>query len=318
MQNKSIMQKILNEQHEPKVKKEIIESALDSEIAERLLGKLKLEFYADDLEASKTNGLGASQKLFNIYLTCADVPYDHRIQSEFMEKVLTVDRKKLNQLKTNNYDPVYELFEVVREDLKELMNQGIKVIFGNGQESQVSATISHQCGDNLSVYELLGLNICFNNNSFYCRFCGWGGIERDGIESIQNHDLNPALINDDSEAPHLIDNSKRGFVFNGLPGITRWNLASADDLHDLHDGQVPEFTANVLTRIVKKCVDKDEKAYSLGTIKDTVKLFERRIEEFNFHEGRPSIAWNGFFSIKGKAMQVCQLFILSMSELLFY
>lgn len=278
----------------------------------RLLGKLKMELYIDDCESSKTNGLGSSSKLLQVYMTCADIPRADRIHSSEMEKILTVDRHELKSLATNDFDPIYHLFKDRRDDLTDLATSRLKVNHF-GEESQdgekVLVTLSHQCGDNLGIYEILGLSQCFNNNSFRCRFCGWLGKDVDGEDSIQNHDLTPTLIIDtrDERARDLLGASPRRFVFDTVPGVTPFNIAPPDDFHDLPEGTLPEFTVRVLTSIVEKSKDPNQPQYEIGQTKcSAANRIEQKFEEFRFHEGKPSLTWKpgSGFVLKGKACQV--------------
>lgn len=317
LQNKSILEKILSEQKDitrrtKKGLKNSIKSAMDAEISHRIRGKLKMEFYVDDVETTKSNGLGSNHKILNFYLTCADLPIENKFHSDSMEKIISVERAELKSLTSENFDPLNELFKIVRKDMTDLMTNGLKVTNSKNESVVIQATLSHQCGDNLGIYEMLGLSQSFNNNAFYCRFCGWSGKERDGEEGecIQNHCFNPPLITSDfdEKARDLLSkSSKRAFVLDGLPGITRFNIAPTDTLHDLPEGTLPEFVCRMCTRIVEKSIDSNQKAYNIGNKKSTAaNVIETKFEEFQYHEGRPSFAWSkGSFYLKGKATQVC-------------
>lgn len=282
LKNESILNKILEERTQQNVHSPaVIKSAMDAKIGQRLRGKLKFEFYADDCETSKSSGLGSSHKILNVYMCCADLPLAERTHSDNIEKVISVDRNELKKLQCGDFDPIYELFRVLREDMYELMTQGLPVTYStdSSETKSLYVTISHTCGDNLAIYELLGLSQCFNNNSFTCRFCGFTGKEKEGLDSIQNLDLIPRLIKEgtEPEALALIANAPRLFVFDSLPEINRWNLAPADELHDLFDGSLPEFVCQILTSIVKKSSDSNEKAYNLGTFQyQAASLIEKK------------------------------------------
>lgn len=201
-----------------------IKSAANANIADRLHGKLKFELYCDDCETSKSSGLGANHKLLNVYLTCSDLSIADRTHTTSIEKIISVDRNELKTLATDTFDPVYELFEHLRHDLHDLMTTGVLISSEDDSIQEIiQVTISHLCGDNLAIYELLGLSQSFNNNSFFCRFCGFSGVERDGEQTIQDHNLRPPLILDDSqpEAISLTQKARRRFVLDTLPGLTR-------------------------------------------------------------------------------------------------
>ena len=69
--------------------------------------------------------------------------------------------------------------------------------------------------------------MAFNNSAYVCRLCGAKGQSKeDGDWSIQDVKTKFPLINGDSPTPQEIArvDIRREFIFEGLPGINRFNL----------------------------------------------------------------------------------------------
>src|SRR5699024_6114834 len=136
-------------------------------------------------------------------------------------------------------DPLGVLLRQFKSDLVHLIESGIDVRI-DGVNEKIYPTISTIIADNLGMYELLGMKMSFQNTAFVCRFCGGNGKSKDnGTFSIQD-DLEefPVLANDeDLTLQQRIDlTTDRQFIFDGIDGISRWNIAPCDIFHDLPEG----------------------------------------------------------------------------------
>jgi hypothetical protein len=277
----------------------------DGSFSSRLIGKLKLEIFIDDANFAPSNGIGTKgQKFLNVYLTCSDIPFEKRIHSNEMEMILVANRAKLNKLESSN--SLRHLFGHFREELSHLMKNGLQIEVDN-KSATIFVTLSTICGDNLGVYELTGNKRCFSLDAFVCRFCGAKGRRKNGDDSevldIQSLCQSYPLISE--QGAHSL--SELGiihdFVFDGLPGITRWNCAPPDLTHDLAEGVVTNIIELLLTSIVKR-------NGFLGSTKYNITIIAKRIENRKFYEGTPIAKWCGSegFKIVGKAIQVSKHF----------
>lgn len=95
------------------------------------------------------------------------------------------------------------------------------------------------------------------------------------------------------------------FVFEGIDGITRWNICPADIFHDLPEGVLSDAFELILNTF---CVikDGDKFRYQLISGKTNQSVIEEKFEAWRFKEGKPTLVWKSDtgFSLTGKGFQV--------------
>ena len=157
-----------------------------------------------------------------MYATLANIPFKYRTHCAQMELVLMGRRDDFK-------DNQYELFQDLRQELLYLMQHGVQVSL-EGTIHTIPVTLCTLCGDNLGIYSLLGFKTCFRTNAFICRFCAAKGFAKtDQDIDIQDLSVIQPLFNED-QLSNSNTNDQFGTlnrsVFEGLPNITRWGLAS--------------------------------------------------------------------------------------------
>jgi hypothetical protein len=273
----------------------------DGSFSSRLVGKLKLELFVDDANFAPSNGLGSKgQKFINAYLSCADIPFEKRIHSNEMETVIIANRTKLNKSGSDN-NQLKHLFEDFKQELRHLMIKGLQVEV-NGKCETIQVTLSTIIGDNLGVYEIMGNKRCFNNDAYVCRYCGAKGKRKRNnsgdVLEIQSLCQSFPLITEQGTRTLEELGILREFVFDGLPGISRWNCAPPDLTHDLAEGVVLNVLELILTSIARNDLT--------GTVKYNTAVIIKQFDQHKFYEGKPALKWTGAegFKLDGKAIQV--------------
>lgn len=211
-------------------------SITDGFFGKRLLGKIKLEFFCDDLQIAKSNGLGAQQNMLKVCMGFADLPYPCRCKSNDLDIVLVASRDEMKQRGIT----LRGLLKQLNKDLQKLADDCIDVSW---QGHVFSVEVCSILGDNKGINEILGFKGCFSPSAFVCRLCGAKGLE------VQNITLKPLIteIPEGSEKEYGITGS---MAFD-LPGITRWNICPVDPMHDLWQGVVPKFLHIFFKNLVK-------------------------------------------------------------------
>lgn len=309
IKNKYILQKIILEQSTQIHQSDAYESILDGELSEErnFRGKLKFELYVDDVELMPGNGKGKSRKYLQVYTSCVDVPFHRRMHQNQIELLMMIDRKKVTTL--NIDDPLPALFSPLKQDLVELMNDGLQVEF-KGQRFTVQVVITSILGDNLGIYELLGRSCSFNSNSFVCRYChAYGNSKRDAVENTQNISIGMNLVTgqEDGSFLSLGQHTVRTFPFAGLSDINQWNIAAPDIMHDVNEGTMTHVLELILTSLVEKSKAKFD-SYNWGNTKREVVNFINGAYTSGFvpfYEGSVDISWSeGSFKLLGNAALV--------------
>lgn len=227
--NQSLVDHLWEEQNSPRVFRQnqlTLENPLDASFAGRLRGKLKLEVYVDDTHYSP-NCMNKLQKYTCIYLSLADIPFYLRTKRDEIDIYLLVNKVNLDKLGLN--DTNFALFSRLRSEIENINRRGgIQLCTSTGTRFSTKVTISSIVGDNLAVYPLLGFSACFNTFSYRCRFClASGRSQDDNDNNIQNLFMHrPIITSEPEESQH----STRlfPFVFHGLEGIDKWNIAPPD------------------------------------------------------------------------------------------
>lgn len=240
----------------------------------------------------------------------ANIPFQHRVRSDDIEVLLVVNSKELASLKLT--DPFSFLFRQLKSDLKHLIDNGITVQTEKGPKL-IFPTISSIVADNLGAYEILGFKKSFQNNAFWCRFCGSTGKVSATEFSIQDvNEKRPLLEADtitETERKNLA--TKRTFAFEGLDGLTQFNCAPCDIFHDLPEGTLTDALELILNSL---CIStkKDgklkfhlDRSRNRATEKSNRNIIISRFEEHDFQEGKCGLNWssNGF-SLTGKGIAV--------------
>lgn len=176
LQNKSIVDQLLMERRNNSYQSHVIESPLNSQLALRTRGLLKLEIFLDDTQIAPSGIFNKTQKFLCVYISAADIPYQHRVKNEDISILLLVNRKKLQNLSLK--DQFGALFRNIRNEIIELNNNGLLTTDSNGNLHTIKVTISTILGDNLGIYQFLGFGCSFQNNSFICRLCSAKGKSR--------------------------------------------------------------------------------------------------------------------------------------------
>lgn len=145
-ENPEVLKKLNDELKEDRStkEKEVYSSMMDGSFADRLKGRLKLEFFLDDVELSPACGFGKSQKFVNVYFAFADLAYEDRVRAKDISVVMMANRKKFKDLNI----PYPALFKKMIDELKHLMKKGVNVEV-NGEMVNVKVTVCTLTGDNL-------------------------------------------------------------------------------------------------------------------------------------------------------------------------
>lgn len=150
----------------------------------------------------------------------------------------------------------------------------------------------------------------FKTDSYYCRKCGARGFEKgskrkgpkgkgskDKVEAnlndIQNLQIHRPLLSHLPPEQFISHGIHREFIFDGLPGIDRWNLLPLDVMHELPEGVLPQILNLILTSISKR---KDVPR----TVVADMKL---RLKNFPFYESGLQLSKKGF-KIRASAIKV--------------
>lgn len=235
--NQSLVDYLCKQQQQPTQRhpNPDINSPLDGTIFSRMKGKIKIELYADDTQYSP-GFFNNSQKFTCVYISLADVPFHYRTRSDAIDIYMLVNAKQLKNLNLN--DSVGALFSVLRREIEEInQDGGIKLRSSSNECFNFEVTISTILGDNLAIYPMLGFSASFKNDSFICRFCSARGNSKDGGDDTQELFRRRKLV-DGSTATDLqllgIRPERGNFIFDGLDGINRWNVAPPDLVNRFH------------------------------------------------------------------------------------
>lgn len=204
-----------------------IKGPLDSKIASRIRGLIKVEVYADDTQYSP-GFFNSAQKYTCVYISISDIPFHYRARSDTIDIYMLINAKKLKQL--NLKDQNGALFGILRQEIERINLKGIKLRTSAGECFRMEVTVSTVLGDNLAIYPLLGFSGSFRNNSFVCRFCGARGSSKEG-DDTQELFIRRKLVDGTtvSDLQQFGVRPERGdFVFDRLQGINRWNIAPPD------------------------------------------------------------------------------------------
>lgn len=255
-------------------KTKVYYSIMDGTEAERLRGKIKVDINADDAQFCT---FGGSQKFINVYSSFADLSFEHRSQSKNIEIILMANRKLLRQL----HIPIRHLFKHLIEDLKELYQNKL-IVNIDGEDVEFEVAFSTFQGDALGTYEVAGAKCNFQPDQFVCRDCGAGP------EEIQDLSKKRPLIIDCTKDELEDIGMIRDFVFEGLPGVSRFNFAPEDVMHCLCEGVHPK-----VMHLFLKSIAKDFRL--------TQEQIKQRFSRFYFYEGNPIVSG---YDIGGTAVQV--------------
>src|SRR5699024_8622422 len=108
--------------------------------------------YIDDANLAPACGFGSKQqKYMLVYLTVADLPFQHRVHMEDIEMLLCVNREKLMAGYESSEEVFINLFAHLKTELDELMQHSIKVRIGDRIET-IHVAVSSICGDNLGKF----------------------------------------------------------------------------------------------------------------------------------------------------------------------
>ncbi len=321
LSNQSLVDHLWEEQNQPRTSRQgqpSLENPLDASFAQRIRGKLKLEVYVDDTQYSPSY-MNKTQKFTCIYLSLADIPFHLRTKRDEIDIYLLVNKVNLDKLGLN--DTNFAMFSRLRSEIESINERGgIQLETSNGTQFTATVTISSIVGDNLAIYPLLGFSGCFNTSSFRCRFCLASGRSRNGDDSIQELFRHRPLATSDSDAEQHFTRLSN-FIFDGLDGINRWNIAPPDivcykvflniftncffKMHDLSEGVIPAILELILTNISSTYeLVPNTRAWQTAN-RD---LIITRFEKFHYFEGQPTLKWisssgkNGF-KLSGTALQ---------------
>lgn len=133
-------------------------SIMDSSIAARIRGKLKLEVYLDETGLAPSGPLQKKHnKYLKVFVTIADLPFEKRCKPEDIELAMIVNKKELDALVMDKDAKLPLLFEKFKTSLDELMQNGIDIKH-RGKEMNIGVTLSTVCGDNLGMLTLISAN----------------------------------------------------------------------------------------------------------------------------------------------------------------
>ena len=119
--------------------------------------------YSDAVEISNPLGWARGRhKIIQVYYTLCEIPRSQRSQIDRTQLVM-VFREKL--LKVYGYD---EIFKCLIDDLKDLEQEGIEVIYPT--RKIVKLGVLAYSGDNLESHGMGGFSTCFSSKDV-CRFC---------------------------------------------------------------------------------------------------------------------------------------------------
>lgn len=227
LQNKSIVDRIMLEKRSNSYQSHVIESPMNSQLAFRTRGFLQLEIYLDETQIAPSGIFNKTQKFLCVYISVANIPYQHRVKNEDISILLLVNRKKLQNLSLK--DQFGALFRNIRDEIMVLNNNGLVATDSNENKHTIQVTISTILGDNLGIYQFLGFGCSFQNRSFICRFCSAKGKSRSETDiDIQELFSRKKLIKNPSQEDYAEIGVRSSFALDNVGGINRWNVSPPD------------------------------------------------------------------------------------------
>lgn len=277
----------------------------NSKRRQALLFKLRVEFGVDDISIIKR---GKNRKYCMVYSIFANVPPEQRLKKKNVYLIAIVNREALKKARGTINDILRPAFASLQSMSTDGINVHIRRKDSSTQTINIKAVLLAVCGDNLGIYEILGLKLSWSKG-FICRYC------LAAHNQIQEYTKKRPLAGSDHDVEeynklvnNLVPKQANRFnvtnscLFATLPGFNVWNLAPPDITHDLAEGVIARALGNV---ILKNCV--------MLSLAETMKV----INNFPFYNSKITVRLEGecFVFVGTKAIQVskiqCKLLKLS-------
>lgn len=308
LQNVSIVNSILHEEkHREKCENFTIfnsELTCNPKRRERLLGRLRFEIGADDFSLELR---GSAHKYYAVYVSFTNIPPKSRLKRGTIYLWAIIWRPKLKEIGAS----IDDVFSHLRDEMRILSETGVNINCINKDnqlvKKNIKCALSGICGDNLGVYELLGLRLCWSKDECICRYCGTK------LCDLKNYHDKPPLLGGDNLESDLREyeqyvkaagehvaagkpiksyrnrfNVIRPCALLSLPGIDLWSVSPPDVLHDLSEGVVDKLLKLLIMKYALKGLRKAQVLNIVNKFKFSNGKFKMRIDkgEFEFSSAK--------------------------------
>ena len=254
------------------------------------------ELYADDFcLANPVGPFKGSSTVTGVYMNLMDVHKKDRSRRE--------DQSLVSIIPTGDCG-LNHTYTKIKDELVQLETEGFNARIA-GKDYLVIFLLCKVCGDNKSIFELLGKSVCFSSGSI-CRMCTathhqiqsdpFAGQLRDRFS--WDEDIKKFLSGEN------VEGMRETPVFAGLKYFKTWNLYPQDRLHTLLLGVYPDFMELLLQDIVTP---------------SNIDLFNQAVSKIQMKNGNPEIricvGGRNARSLKGSGSQMYDLF-LNLPEIL--
>ena len=248
------------------------------------------ELYADDFSLANPVGpFTGSSTVTGVYMNFLDIKKKDRSRREDQSLISIIPSEDCG---------LNHAYSKIKKELISLESEGFRMVV-LGKEYLVVFVMCKVCGDNKSIFELLGKVVCFRSGSI-CRVCTathdeiqinpFSGSIRDRYSWEQDVQSFMAGGN--------VEGLREPPVFYGMNYFSCWNMYPQDRLHTLLLGVYPDFIELMLQDVITQ---------------SNLSQFNHSIAKLSFKNGNPEVriisGGRNTRSLKGSGSQIYDIFL---------